>query len=296
MPGTNNCFSLVRGRAMRVTRLDGCGAVDLGPDSSIVSDGFITVQLTAQTDAGQTISVTNAAGKVCILDEPCPVFTGYDLQIEFCGVNPALIELLTGQDSIYDAESNRIGFKMNSAIDACDSGFALEIWSNVPTAVCEPGAGVSYGYFLVPFAKGGVIGDFTVGNDAVNFSMTGAKTKDGSAWDVGPYDIINDETGTPGPLLMPVDPHDHLQMFLTTVAPPEPDCDPGPVGVAATGATAGTPGTYTPADSYGPADLAAAASVTASPVTAWASGEYIVLDDGTDAHWSGTAWVAGIAP
>jgi hypothetical protein len=242
---------------MRVTRLDGCGAVDLGPDSSIVSDGFITVQLTAQTDAGQTISVTNAAGKVCILDEPCPVFTGYDLQIEFCGVNPALIELLTGQDSIYDAESNRIGFKMNSAIDACDSGFALEIWSNVPTAVCEPGAGVSYGYFLVPFAKGGVIGDFTVGNDAVNFSMTGAKTKDG---------------------------------------PPEPDCDPGPVGVAATGATAGTPGTYTPADSYGPADLAAAASVTASPVTAWASGEYIVLDDGTDAHWSGTAWVAGIAP
>ena len=31
MVDTSKCFSLVRGRAMRVTRLDGCGAVVLGP-------------------------------------------------------------------------------------------------------------------------------------------------------------------------------------------------------------------------------------------------------------------------
>jgi hypothetical protein len=197
MAGTNTCFSLVRGRAMRVTRLDGCGAVDLGPDSSIVSDGFITVQLSAQTDEGETISVTNAAGKVCILDEPCPVFTGYDVQVEFCGVNPLLLELMTGQVSVLDSAGNRVGFRMNTAIDACGSGFALEVWSSVPSAVCDPNAGVSYGYFLVPFIKGGVIGDFTIGNDAVNFTLSGAKSKDGNNWDVGPFDVIKDDTGAP---------------------------------------------------------------------------------------------------
>lgn len=298
MAGTNTCFSLVRGRAMRVTRLDGCGAVDLGPDAAVVSDGFITVQLTAQTDEGETISVTNAAGKVCILDEPCPVFTGYEVQIEFCGVNPLLFELVTGQPSVLDADGNRVGLRMNTKVDACGSGFALELWSSVPSAVCDPNAGVSYGYFLVPFLKGGVIGDFTVGNDAVNFTMSGAKTKDGNNWDVGPYDVVKDDTGAAGPLLDPVDPDDHLWMQLTTVAPPEPSCDPVPVGTAATGATAGLPGQWTPAPAYGPVDLAAltGGSVTASPNTAWTTGQYVTLEDGTFAHWSGTAWVAGKAP
>ena len=97
MADNSKCFSLVRGRVMRVTRLDGCGAVVLGPDSQVVSDGFISVALTAQTDEGTAISVTNAAGKVCISDEPCPTFTGYDIAVEFCGVDPALIDIMTGQ-------------------------------------------------------------------------------------------------------------------------------------------------------------------------------------------------------
>src|SRR6478609_7307881 len=135
----NNCFSLVRGRSMRVTRLDGCGNVVPGEDSSIVSDGFITVGLTAQTDEGTTISVTNAAGAICILDEPCPTFLGYDVAIEFCGVNPALFNLLTCQDTVSNAAGDMVGFRVNSGVNACDCGFALEVWSNVPAAACEPG-------------------------------------------------------------------------------------------------------------------------------------------------------------
>jgi hypothetical protein len=295
----NKCFSLVRGRSMRVTRLDGCGEVVLGPDSSVVSDGFITVGLTAQTDEGTTISVTNAAGDICILDEPCPKFTGYEVGIEFCGVNPALYEILTGQQPVLDgsATPTAIGFRMNTGVDACDSGFALEVWSQVPTAVCEPGAGVNYGYFLIPFVRGGIIGDFTIGNDAVNFTLSGAKSKDGSAWGVGPYDVVKDDTNIDAPLLDAIDPKDHLHVQLTTVPPPEPDCDYVEVGTAATGATAGSPGSFTPANSYGPEDLAAlqASAVTASPATAWTSGQYVTLGDGSLASWSGTAWEAGAA-
>jgi hypothetical protein len=300
MAGVNTCFSLVRGRAMRVTRLDGCGSVDLGVDSAIVSDGFITVQLTAQTDEGETISVTNAAGKVCILDEPCPVFTGYEIQVEFCGVDPLLYQLMTGMPSITDATGNRVGIRMNSGIDACSSGFALEIWSSVPSAVCDPNAGVSFGYFLIPFIKGGVIGDFTIGNDAVNFTLSGAKSKDGNNWDKGPYSVVRSVAGAPGPLLEDIDPRDHLWMQLTTVAPPTPSCNGISVGIKATGATAGTPGAWSPAPAYGPATFTlltgAAPAITASPNTAWTTGQYVVLEDGTFAHWNGTAWTAGKKP
>lgn len=291
----NKCFSLVRGRAMRVTRLDGCGNPVLGADAQVTTEGFITVSLTANTDEGTAISVTNAAGKICILDEPCPVFTGYDVAVEFCGVDPTLFSLMTGQPSVLDADDNPVGFKMNSKIDACDSGFALELWSSVPTAVCEPGAGQAFGYMLVPFLKGGVIGDFTVGNDAVNFSLSGANSKDGNAWGAGPYDVMDDGAGGAGPLLEALDPYDHLLVELTTVPPPDPECGAQALGVPAEGATAGTPGTFDPANSYGPDDLAGMTGLTATPTTAWTSGQYVRLGDGSQAHWTGSAWAAGAA-
>lgn len=67
--------------------------------------------------------------------------------------------------------------------------------------------------------------------------------------------------------------------------------------VAATGATAGTPGTWTPAGSAPPADLAAlqGGSVTATPAAAWTTGQSVVLGDASDAHWTGSAWAAGVA-
>lgn len=65
--------------------------------------------------------------------------------------------------------------------------------------------------------------------------------------------------------------------------------------ITATGATAGAPGAFTPAGAVTPANLAALSTVTASPATAWATGEHVVLGDASHAHWSGTAWAAGDA-
>lgn len=67
---------------------------------------------------------------------------------------------------------------------------------------------------------------------------------------------------------------------------------------AATGATAGTPGTWTPSGSTPPANAAAAGSVTASPTTAWTTGQYVqgsTAGTAGEMHWDGTAWAAGKA-
>ena len=68
-----------------------------------------------------------------------------------------------------------------------------------------------------------------------------------------------------------------------------------PCGPAATGATAGAPGSFTPTNSTAPANLAAMTGITASPATAWTTGQYVVLGDTSHAHWTGTAWAAGNA-
>lgn len=67
---------------------------------------------------------------------------------------------------------------------------------------------------------------------------------------------------------------------------------------AATGATAGTPGTWTPSGSTPPANAAGATSVTASPATAWSTGQYVqgsTAGSSGEMYWSGTAWTAGRA-
>lgn len=65
----------------------------------------------------------------------------------------------------------------------------------------------------------------------------------------------------------------------------------------ATAATAGTPGRYTaPENATAPADFAAMTPVGAIPLTAWTTGQYVNVGDGTTAYWSGTAWTVGKAP
>src|SRR4030095_2602093 len=63
--------------------------------------------------------------------------------------------------------------------------------------------------------------------------------------------------------------------------------------VTATGATAGSPGTFTPAGADAPANLAAMTGITASPTTAGNTGPYVTLAGATAAHSPGTFTPAG---
>lgn len=287
-------FSLVRGRVMRVTKLDECGNVVPGPRNKVVTKGVISVGFSAQTDEGNTITVTNANGDECIRDQPAPRLTGYTLEIAPCGVIPSLVSIMTGQDLVTDADDDNVGFDIGTDVDLSGVRFALELWSKVPGGACIGGI-PAYGYFLAPYVQGGQFGDFTWQNDAVNFTVSGAVTQDGNAWGTGPYDVLRDENGDPSPLLSTLSTKKHLRVMQTTLEPPT-DYGVGAVGTLATGATAGIPGTYTPANSYGADDLAGMVGIVANPAIAWTTGQYVDLAVGTPVYWTGAAWAAGVAP
>ena len=87
-----------------------------------------------------------------------------------------------------------------------------------------------------------------------------------------------------------------LQRYYDESYPPELWLGGGTVN--ATGATAGIPGSWTPAGSTPPADVTSMGSITASPATAWTTGQYV--QTGTpgvigQTHWNGTAWAGGPA-
>jgi hypothetical protein len=295
----NKKFSYIRGYALRVTKLDGCGNVVPGSLSSAVSEGIITVGISPQTEEGETIRVTNARGRVCVNDEPAPTLLGNDINATFCEVDATVFSLMTGQPLVYDDEDNIIGFDIESDIDLDASGFGLELWTGTPTDICEPGEEQSYGYLVVGFVKGGLLGDLSIENGAINFQITGAKSKNGTAWGVGPYDVVKDSVGAPSPMFTPLSSKNHLRSIVTTLPPPTDVGGAVPLGTEATGATEveGGEATLTPANSYPPFDLVdAGTGFTASPGTAWDTGSFVTLEDGSIAHWDGTSWEEGEAP
>lgn len=282
---------------MRATKVNACGNPVLGPDSVVTTDGFVSITLTPNNKTGETITVTKANGVDCVNDVPDSTFLNYGVAASFCGVNPELVAMVTGQKVVLDANGVPVGFRQNSRLKV-KVGFALEVWTGIAGQACSETGEEQYGYTVVPFIKGGTLGDITFQNGAVDFTLANATSRDGTGWGAGPFNVVLDENGAESPLLEVIDPYDHLHMQITDMAPPDVDDDGATaLGVEATTLTAGTPGTTSPANSYAPGDLAElqASSVDKSPTSAWTTGTYIVLRDGSKAHWDGTAWVAGPA-
>ena len=94
--------------------------------------------------------------------------------------------MMTNQSVVvFDGLRVAVGFRVNTGVDVKGARFGGLV--ERPGIVCDdPNAGGSFGYTLLPFIGGGVLGDFTIENGAVTFVLQNAATKDGTGWGVGP--------------------------------------------------------------------------------------------------------------
>ena len=122
------CYSLVKGRRLRVTKLDNCYRPVFGEFSQATSKGFITVGLTAQTTDSDEVNVTTADGEKCIFEPAETSLTGYGVEVTFCQVDPELFNLITGQE-VYIVNDEVVGFTVGT--DITPAPFAFEMWAGV---------------------------------------------------------------------------------------------------------------------------------------------------------------------
>lgn len=219
-----SCFNSVRGRVIRATLLDSCGVPALDEDGNIttlVTDGFVSVAYSNEIDEGDEIVVKKADGTLCINEPGCPIIKWVNIEATFCQVDPDLVAMMTGWPRVADNDADTVGFRVQSTIE-CHGGVALEVWSDVTQGFCEEGS-AQYVYFLAPWVTQGILGDFTIENDAASFVLSGKAIK-GSGWGVGPYDVDLGPGDLPAPLITPIGADDILDIHLTTVAPPVAAC------------------------------------------------------------------------
>lgn len=215
------CFTVVRGKRLRITRLDECGNPpgDETEDSLVVTKGFVTVELSAVVADGTDIEQMNADGDICVSDRSRDQFRRWDVSIELCEVDPSLLGMLTNVVLEEDYDGNVVGVRQveGASVDT----FALELWTGVPGTDCLPGEPTNYGYLLLPTVIPGSLGDITIENGATTFTVSG-HTKGSGGWGTGPYDVVpEDAENTPGRLDTPIGANEHLLMRTTTIAPPE---------------------------------------------------------------------------
>lgn len=219
MPSTKVLMPIL-GKRIRVTTVDDCGNVpDAGTANSyLVTDGFISVQIASEIESGAEIMTKKADGTLCINERLSDTFKRLTLTIEFCGVNPNLLGLVTSAEPYVDAAGDTAGFTVGEGL--IDKKFALEIWTGLAGADCDNDS-ASYGYVLLPFVASGSLGDIQInGTDAVTFTLNNCYTLGNNAWGVGPFEPVPDNAGAADTLPTALDPSDHMLLVDTTIAPP----------------------------------------------------------------------------
>jgi hypothetical protein len=255
------CHSVVRAPAARVTRLGPCGEVPDGTSNGCdyaVTESFVDIALTKVLQERQDALQLNANGDICVDKPKAPILRWYEVTVTFCNVDPELFNIVSAEPLIYNDAVTPQAVGWCTIPDSPEAAnFALEFWTNTEDECTDED--VTYGYGLLPRITQGMIGDVTINNGVVNFTVTGI-TRGGNQWSTGPYNVIVHESGPdiglPDVLLVAVDPRAHKCFQWTTLAPPPGQCgcqDLTPVfAVAPTSGLASVPriGTF-PLDANG---------------------------------------------
>lgn len=221
---TTHSFVPILGKRMRVTQMTESGTVGA---NKIVTDGFITVTMTPEVEDGAEIILRNASGALCVNERMNNSFKRFNIEAQFCGVNPSLLSFVSNAAEYQDYGGDVAGFTIPEG--EITGNFALELWTGLSGALSDT---MASGYFLLPFVRKGQVGDITVdGENAVTFTATGMATVGGHAWGVGPYNVLTG-AGSPGvasKLPTALDSYDHLLVIDTSVAAPAAAHSPVPV-------------------------------------------------------------------
>lgn len=199
----------IKGKHVRLTRLDECGEVVEGSCSTVVAECFISVTLSAEIEEGDEFIQKNAWGDLCINDKDPDIIKRVNVSINWAELNPDALDIIADAQSVVSG-SDTIGSTFGPQIN--ENSYALEVWTKRTGVDCAPGS-TEWGYFLVPFIRNGRIdGDLVIENGALTATTIGQAFGAPSTWGAGPY--------SSNPFVETFPTGDFFGMVVTTVQPP----------------------------------------------------------------------------
>jgi hypothetical protein len=285
---------------MRVTALTVAGEIDA--DKPILnSKGFITVTFSPQFEEGDEITEKAADGSVCVSFKVDDSFTRVDLSLSLCDVDPEVTALLAGGNVILDDSGSVIGYTSPVAGAKVGNPVAVEVWSQAVVAG-KPASDNPYWHWVFPYVKVRYEGDREIGNSRLSNEFTGQGVGNSALVSAGlnpanagdDYVIYREALINPFSYVRTTGQPDSQPLFSGSWPDVAGNVEPY---LAPTSATPGEPGSFGPSGATTPYDLGDLQALGAlGETTAWDTDEYVVLGDGTFAHWDGDSWASGEAP
>jgi hypothetical protein len=253
-----------------------------------VSDQLVKIDFNPDMETGLEVSNRGASGNLCVVYRTPDLMKRLTIELELCVPDPELEVLLSGGKVFYDEVDTKEvnGFRYPPLMtDPTPNGVSIEAWTRY---IVEGGQPADQPYMRWIFPRMYLRkGNRTIDINSMATVFDGFAIEN-PAWDDGPADDWPYESDAVV-----------AAMFDDTLPEIKIGIQEVP-GQTVTGASAGSPGTWTPAGSTAPANLAAltgaSPAIVASPTTPWATGQYVALGDSSDAYWDGTTWLAGQAP
>lgn len=198
----------IKGKTVRLTRLDECGAPVEGSCTTLVSDCFVSVTLSGEYEAGTEFVQKSAWGDLCINDKDPDVLKRVNVAIQFAEINPDAVDILTAANPVISS-GDAIGATWGT--DPNETAFALEVWTKRTGVDCVAGS-PEWGYFLLPFVRNGKVdGDITIENGNLTFGVMG-EAFPSVGWGAGIY--------TPNPFVENFPDGEIFGVVVTTEQPP----------------------------------------------------------------------------
>jgi hypothetical protein len=200
----------------------------VGSCSTIATDGIVMVEETTVYRDREEFFPENGNGDFCAEETTAPLIKWLGLKITYCGVDPQLVNMLTGNPVLLDDDEvpNQIGYGVDQGAVAL-SNFAFEGWTRLTGSSNCAGSTLQYGYVLYPWVKQATISDVTYQNDVANFVIEAIAVRF-SQWGVGPYNVVTSELtatlGNPMPLFTAITAARYKDVLVTKLAPPPSAC------------------------------------------------------------------------
>ncbi len=216
----SQCVTPIKGRIIRLMKLDTCGNIVTGASSAmVVADGFISIEASPQYEDGTEFVKKRADGLLCVNQKDPGQLKRVQLSSTWCVIDPDVRVIMDGARLLTTSGVTGTGaFFTDSLITA---RFSLEVWQNVSgRGACNAAGQQQYVYWAYPNIGNAQIQNFTIENAALEFQEQAETMGAGYNWGTYPTTLppsgyLAGSTFQQG---------DHFAYNVTTVAPPTAQC------------------------------------------------------------------------
>lgn len=211
--------------ALRITNEDECGTPgdDDAGCGAYVRNCLVSVTWEDQVEDPTETLLRCDDDDVQYYDRTKPAYKFAQVTLVTNDIDPQLQYMMMGFDQELDAQTDElVGGRLNATTFG-SKFFGLEFWARIangPSTLACPGGEPRYAYLLFPFnrnARWATVPTYGNNTDTIGIMFDAMM---GGNWQDGPWDVVPDINGDPGPLTDPMDPAQVYLQRTTRVAPP----------------------------------------------------------------------------